>query len=1187
MNRRSFIIAIIVLFSLSVLAAGVKLVSAQAPQPEVNLAPEVTLGQPGLSYRYTELMGTTGEPYIVDHDHLNFPVGLAIGPSNNIFIFEDRGKRLQEFDSAGNYLLAIGIPGVSQTGDYSFVSPQDGVIDADNNLWVVDNSRIVKYGSNGSFMMQFPSNNYWQTGTGNDQFNDPDGIAFDALGRMYISDSNNHRVQIYTIDINGNPVWVKTLGQTEVSGQDNDHFKYPQRIAIGNNQLFVADAENHRIQVFDVSSSDPANIAYVATIGVSGVAGNDNDHLDYPLGVAVNSDYILVSEGNNNRVQVFQISNRQYITTMATFGTQPGGIWNPHDVAFDSSGNIYIADSYNHLVQFFVKGSGATWTYSRKIGTTNIPYVTDSHHFYKPRVAIDPNNNILVLEEDGQRLLKLTPNGTLVFQIGTAGIEYDPNRGTADNSHFLYPHAVATDKIGNVYVADHCRVQKYSPTGNYMSTLGGTCGTGVYQFNWATGVAVDNNGNIYVADWPNHRVMIYNSSNTYIGQIGATGDCSTANDRLCNPIGVAVDTLGNIFVADGSNLRVLKFNSSWQWQMTIGTGVAGDQFDQFSWPEDVAVDGQGKIFISDWSNNRVQVYDPTGKYLTTIGGAWGTNTSQLKNAPGVDIDSYGNLYVADWENARILKFAPGVPGWKQVNINGFGDRQAQAAAMEVFNGQLYAGTGNWSTGSLIYRTSDGLTWTQAKVLGFNGSVLDMTVFNGQLYASTGWGSDNSAARIYRTSEGTTWEEVASDGFGVTENTTMDNLAVFQNKLYAAVSNSTTGASIWRSDTGNAGSWSAVLTNGNGDAKNILISFMAEFNGYLYAGALNEVSGTRIWRTSNGTNWSQVNANGFGDASNTETITMAVYKGNLYLGVNNTVNSHQIWRTSNGTDWVKVVANGFGDPNRSWLLGFQVFEDRLYATSSNGSITGTEVWVTSDGLNWSQANIDGFGDSNNDFVLRGNATAVFKNSLFIGVDNNANGGEIWQMLRQVYLPYVVQRDQRTLLFSDDFSNSGSGWYVYPGYVGYAAGEYQIIFPSGSIPVYSAPFPAISVDNYSVEADVRKISGGGSEFGLLFDFFSIGPKLYQFDIDPDTQTYYLRGNFADLAYGSSTYINPGSSVNHLKVERIGALIKIYVNGHLLASVTDSASLHGKAGVTGWGPFTGSVEVRFDNFAVYQLP
>jgi len=89
-----------------------------------------------------------------------------------------------------------------------------------------------------------------------------------------------------------------------------------------------------------------------------------------------------------------------------------------------------------------------------------------------------------------------------------------------------------------------------------------------------------------------------------------------------------------------------------------------------------------------------------------------------------------------------------------------------------------------------------------------------------------------------------------------------------------------------------------------------------------------------------------------------------------------------------------------------MLGF---DDHLYACTWNAT-TGTEIWRTADGAEWSQVNVDGFGDSNNVDVWSG---AVFNGRLFLGTRNDAgwassaNGGEVWMMLHQVYLPLVLR------------------------------------------------------------------------------------------------------------------------------------------------------------------------------------
>ena len=199
--------------------------------------------------------------------------------------------------------------------------------------------------------------------------------------------------------------------------------------------------------------------------------------------------------------------------------------------------------------------------------------------------------------------------------------------------------------------------------------------------------------------------MIYDQYRYYFGQIGETGVCDADNNHFCQPTAVAVDSAGNIYVVDSANQRVQKFDSSLEWQMTIGTGISGNQFDQFAWPNGIAVDAQGKIYVSDYGNNRLQVFDPTGAYLTTIGGVGGTNSSQFVGPSSVAVDSEGNVYVSEQGNDRIQKYAPGVPDWKQVNINGFGNPDTVGvSALEIYGYSLLGGATNWAEGAQVWST---------------------------------------------------------------------------------------------------------------------------------------------------------------------------------------------------------------------------------------------------------------------------------------------------------------------------------------------------------------------------------------------------------------------------------------------------------------------------------------------------
>jgi len=308
------------------------------------------------------------------------------------------------------------------------------------------------------------------------------------------------------------------------------------------------------------------------------------------------------------------------------------------------------------------------------------------------------------------------------------------------------------------------------------------------------------------------------------------------------------------------------------------------------YPKSVAVDQEGRVFASDWENRRVQVFDSNGAYLTTIGGTWGDTTGRFRWVGGITIDTQGNLYVADEINHRVQKFALGVPGWQQVNINGFGERWSGGIiALEVFNNQIYASEANWGQGARLWRSENGVDWTVVTEPGFgnaygsaNPAVPDMIVFSNYLYAGTGWAGN--PLQIWRTSNGVNWEQVENSGFDVPENTAVEAFEVFNNRIYASVQNTSTGAQIWRSSNGDSGSWEKVREGFNGDINSYRGTGMAVYNNRLYVAIENDFTGTEIWETPDGSSWFQINTDGFGTANNWVQGGPVVYKGELYTRV---------------------------------------------------------------------------------------------------------------------------------------------------------------------------------------------------------------------------------------------------------------------------------------------------------------
>ncbi len=447
---------------------------------------------------------------------------------------------------------------------------------------------------------------------------------------------------------------------------------------------------------------------------------------------------------------------------------------------------------------------------------------------------------------------------------------------------------------------------------------------------------------------------------------------------------------------------------------TLVSGGASGGFDDIH-PVAVAVDKSGKVYVtSDLNLNTVQVYDAAGAFLTSFGGCNGSRSGDLCMAEGIAVDQNGNIFVTDVMNQRVQKFAPGVPGWRQANLNGFLDPTAGIFSLETFNGYLYAGTINFSgKGSIVMRSPDGTTWTPASAYNFGSTdtltgVVDMVVFNGWLYAASGWGDLQTSAQMWRTQDGTTWQPVETHGFGIANAWNIGPFAIStvggKTYLYAAVQNRVDGASLFRSDSGEPGSWAAVVT---GDPSMYAIDGFAEWNDQLFATTEAQTSGGRVWVTTNGSQWDLFGPPGLGDDNNTQLGAPAVFKDHLYVPTYNTVTGAQIFRLDNGTTWTRVVADGFGNVLNEKIDGLLVWGGKLIAKVNNRT-EGMSVMSSEDGLSWTAIAPQGFGNSHTVISLWADDNAEFKGALYIGTINTTNGGQIWAYMDKTLFIPVIKR-----------------------------------------------------------------------------------------------------------------------------------------------------------------------------------
>ena len=396
----------------------------------------------------------------------------------------------------------------------------------------------------------------------------------------------------------------------------------------------------------------------------------------------------------NNRIR--KVSPTGEITTVAGTGSRgfsgdagpptAATFENPTDVAVDSAGNLYIADSGNGRIRkvlalggiITIAGTGKT-SASGDGGPATSAVLAKAAIRASPGIALDSAGNLYISDSLNGRVRKVSTSGIITTFAGRGTCCFSGDGGPATSAELNGPSALLVDSADNVYIADTFdnRIRKVSPDG-IITTFAGN-GTASFTgdggpatnaaLNGPQGLAMDSTGNIYIADTQNFRIRrvspdgiitTFAGNGVFAGcdftRCFAPGDGGIATGAAIYPQGIALDSAGNMYIADGGH-RVRKVSTSGIITTILGDGMRKYSGDggpatsaQIFNPNGVAVDATGNIYVTSPDDARIRKISTSGIITTFAGngtqgfsGDGGPATSASATPSAIIIDSAENV----------------------------------------------------------------------------------------------------------------------------------------------------------------------------------------------------------------------------------------------------------------------------------------------------------------------------------------------------------------------------------------------------------------------------------------------------------------------------------------------------------------------------------------------------------------
>jgi len=221
--------------------------------------------------------------------------------------------------------------------EHGFLQPSDVDVGKNHGIYVLDgvNNQVKVFDERGAFLFSFGSK-----GTAKGQFESPLGLTVDSQGRVFVADTGNRRVQVFSAE-------GKAQSEFSVTLKDAQHPCDPVDLALDEkrNRIYVVDNENHKVLLYSLDK-----FSFLESWGRE---GEGRQEFRYPFFIAAGKDgTVLIVDVLNTRVQAWDPKGRA-VSTIGEWGVDVGQFYRPKGVCVDKDNRVFASDSYLGAIQVF------------------------------------------------------------------------------------------------------------------------------------------------------------------------------------------------------------------------------------------------------------------------------------------------------------------------------------------------------------------------------------------------------------------------------------------------------------------------------------------------------------------------------------------------------------------------------------------------------------------------------------------------------------------------------------------------------------------------------------------------------------------------------------------------------------------------------------------------------------------